>query len=101
MFQRTRCSQLSKRMELRFKGQFNRDLANANRKVSEQVRDSIINVKAAKSIAQIAQLKKLRIYETHYRIKVAENYRIGIVIRNNIVWFACFGHRNKFYKTFP
>ncbi len=88
-------------MELRFKSQFNRDLANANRKISEQVRDCILNVKSAKSIAQIAQLKKLRIYETHYRIKVAENYRIGIVIRNNVVWFARFGHRKNFYKSFP
>ena len=88
-------------MELRFKGQFNRDLANGNKKVLEEVKNCILNVKEAKSISQIAQLKKLRIYKTHYRIKIAEHYRIGIVIRNNVVWFARFGHRNSFYHKFP
>ena len=88
-------------MELRFKGQFNRDLNTGNRRVLEEVKDSIQNVKAAKSIAQIANIKKLRIYKTHYRIKIAEHYRIGVVIQNQVVWFVRFGHRNNFYKNFP
>ncbi len=50
-------------MELRFKGQFNRDIDISNRKILEEVRDCILNVKAAKSISQIANFKKLRIYK--------------------------------------
>ncbi len=88
-------------MELKFKGQFNRDIDIDNRNVLEEVKNCILNVKQTKSVSQIANLKKLRNCKTHYRIKIAEHYRIGIVIRNNVVWFARFGHRNNFYKGFP
>ncbi len=88
-------------MELKFRGQFNRDINIANRELLEEIKKAILNVKAAKSVSQIAQLKKLRQYKAHYRIKIAEDYRIGIVIRKEVVWFACFGHRNNFYKSFP
>jgi mRNA interferase RelE/StbE len=67
----------------------------------EEIRDAILNVKKAATPAQINNLKKLRNYKTHYRIRIGGNYRIGLVIRNKTVWFACFGHRNTFYKGFP
>lgn len=88
-------------MELRYRGQFNRDIDVSNRKVLEAVRDVILNVKNASDISQIQNLKKLRKYKVHYRIKVAENYRIGVVIRGKRVWFARFGHRKDIYKYFP
>jgi hypothetical protein len=60
-------------MELKFKGQFNRDIDTSNRDLLTEIRDAIINVKAAKSISHIRNLKKLRNYQTHYRIKIAED----------------------------
>lgn len=93
--------QRSKKMELKFKGQFNRDIDIDNRKVLEQVRDCILQVKKARSIAQIPNIKKLRLYKTRYRIRVARNYRIGLIIRNKVVWFVRFGHRSSFYDKFP
>lgn len=88
-------------MELKYKSAFKRDLEACNRTLVTTVYETVLNVKSAKSIAQIHQLKKLRKYKTLYRIKVAENYRIGVVIRNNTVWFACMGHRSNFYSKFP
>ncbi len=88
-------------MELRFKGQFNRDIDITNKTVLEAVRDVIINVKQAKSLRQINEFKKLRKYKIHYRIKVAEDYRIGVVIHGKTVWFVRFGHRNSIYNRFP
>lgn len=88
-------------MELKFKGQFLRDLSVDNRKVLGEVAKTIRAVQSAKTLAQIPQLKKLRKYKTHYRIKIEGNYRIGIMVRNNVVWFVRFGHRNNFYKSFP
>ena len=73
MFQKKPCIQPCVNMELKFKGQFNRDIDVANRELLEEVKNAILNVKAAKSVSQIAQLKKLRKYETHYRIKVSEH----------------------------
>ena len=88
-------------MELSFKGQFNRDIDINNRKILEAVHQAILNIKHASGINQINNLKKLRNYQVHYRIKVAKDYRIGIIIRNNTIWFARFGHRGLFYKSFP
>lgn len=88
-------------MELKFKGQFNRDIDISNRPLLEKIKEAIENVKDARNISQIRNLKKLRSYQTHYRIRVAQDYRIGIIIRNNTVWFARFGHRNIFYTKFP
>jgi mRNA-degrading endonuclease RelE of RelBE toxin-antitoxin system len=89
-------------MELRFRGQFNRDIAGQNRILSEAISDTIVNVKNAPSPAQINNFKKLRKYRTHYRIKVLGDYRMGVIIKGKTVWFVRFGHRNIFYKKlFP
>ena len=89
-------------MELKYKGQFYRDIDIHNRQVLDAVRDAILNVKSASGILQIHNLKKLRKYSVHYRIKIANDFRIGVVIRKNTIWFTCFGHRNIFYKKlFP
>ncbi len=88
-------------MELRFSGQFQKDIAHRNKKVSESIKKAILDVRKARSQQQIANLKKLRDYDTHYRIRLGD-YRIGIIIRKNIVWFTRLGQRNLFYKKlFP
>ena len=88
-------------MELKYKGQFNRDIDIDNGKVLNAVKDAVINVKKAENTSKISNLKKLKKYTVHYRIKIAENYRIGIIIRKNTVWFVRFGHQSTFYKYFP
>lgn len=89
-------------MELKFSGQFNRDIDIRDRNVLDGVRDAILNIKSASTISQIHRLIKLKKYKVHYRIQVAEHYRIGIIIRKNTVWLLRFGHRNIFYKKlFP
>jgi mRNA-degrading endonuclease RelE of RelBE toxin-antitoxin system len=88
-------------MELKYKGTFKRDFETANRALIVAVYQAVMNVKAAKSIEQIHHLKKLHKYKTHYRIRIANDYRIGIIIRKNTVWFVRFGHRNIIYKQFP
>ncbi|MGP8216839.1 MAG: hypothetical protein ACLQQ4_14835 [Bacteroidia bacterium] len=85
-------------MELRFSGKFYKDIDINNRKVLDAVRDTISNVENAGNISQINNLKKLEKYKIHYRIRVADDYRIGIIIRGNVVRFVRFGHRNIFYK---
>ena len=88
-------------MELKYKGQFNRDIDIDNGKVLNAVKDAIINVKKASDISKIHNLKKLKKYTVYYRIKIADNYRIGLIIRKNTIWFVRFGHRSAFYKYFP
>ena len=91
----------SEDMELKYKGTFKRDLESANRTLLVAIHHALMNIKKASSADQIHQLKKLRKYKTHYRIKIASDYRIGIIIRGNKVWLTCFKHRSNFYTTFP
>ena len=88
-------------MELKFSGQFDRDIKGLNKKLSGAVRQSILNVKSASATSGIQNLVKLKKYKTHFRIRIEDEYRIGIIIRGKTVWFMRFGHRNSFYKRFP
>src|ERR1035437_49195 len=101
MFLKKRFSKFSGNMELKYKGTFKRDFEACSRVLVVAVYDAVMNIKEASSIEQIHHLKKLRKYKTHYRIRIANDYRIGIIIRGNKVWLTCFGHRNNFYKNFP
>jgi len=89
-------------MELKVKGSFYRDLDKfSNRELAIAVRRTLEQMIKAQNITQIPNLKKLKKFNVFYRVKVLENYRIGIVIRNNIIILVGFGHRSNFYKSFP
>lgn len=89
-------------MELKAKGSFYRDLSRfSNRELAIEVRKILAQMMQAKNSSQIQNLQKLRKFEIHYRVKVLKDYRIGLVIHNNIITLVCFGHRNNFYKSFP
>lgn len=89
-------------MELIVKGTFDRDITSyTNRHLLEMVQEAFENIKNAKSISQIQNLVKLREYKIFYRIQIANDYRMGIIIRKNTVWAIRFGHRNTIYKYFP
>ncbi len=73
-------------MELVVNGSFYRDIsAHTNRDLLENVYEAMNNVEKAKSTANIRHLIKLRKYKTFYRIKIADDYRIGIIIRGKKV----------------
>jgi len=88
-------------MELKFSGQFNHDIARRNRKLSGEIKDLILKLKNASDLTQIQNLIKLKKYKVNYGIRIADDYRIGVIIRDNTVWLARFGHRSNFYKKFP
>ena len=51
-------------MVLKYRGQFNRDIDINNRELLDEIKFAILNAKKAKSITEIANLKKLRKYKT-------------------------------------
>jgi mRNA interferase RelE/StbE len=61
---------------------------------------TIEQIISAQSISEILNLKKLVGFDVHYRVKVG-NYRIGIVIIENVVVLVRFLHRKDIYKKFP
>ena len=58
------------------------------------------NIEKAESITEILNLKKLTGFINYYRIKV-ENYRIGLIINDNVATLVQFQHRKDIYKKFP
>ena len=89
-------------MELRAKGKFYRDLENYNnRDLAKAVRGVLQELQNAKDISQISNLIKLKKFSLFYRIRVLDDYRIGLEIRNNKITLVCFGHRHTFYREFP
>ena len=89
-------------MELIVKGSFYRDISNfKDKELLDFIYDVINELAAAKELNKIKNLKKLKEYETLYRIKIAKDYRLGIIVRGNKIWLVSFAHRSNFYKNFP
>ncbi|HEX7413346.1 MAG TPA: hypothetical protein VF411_04810 [Bacteroidia bacterium] len=89
-------------MELKAKGSFYRDLSRlSNRKLAKAIEKALVQMAQAKDVSQISNLQKLKKFDAHYRVRVMENYRIGLVIRHAKITLVCFGHRSNFYTKFP
>ena len=64
------------------------------------LQNTIDNLEKAESITEILNLKKLTGFTNYYRIKVV-NYRIGLIINDNVATLVQFQHRKDIYKKFP
>ena len=71
-----------------------------NPQVDRQVLDIVENVLSAQSLRDIRQIKKLKGSKSAYRIRV-QDYRIGIIVENDVVEFIDIGHRKNIYNRFP
>lgn len=88
-------------MKVEFKKSFLKELKKLKSKSLQQsIYDCILQVEAAQSISSIKNLKKLAGYEWHYRIRLGD-YRIGLKIENDTVYFVVCDHRKDIYKGFP
>lgn len=88
-------------MDTNFEASFEKDLKKLkNRTVLQTVKEIITEVKQAATIRDIANLKKLKGYETYYRIRFGR-YRIGLEITNDTVIFVRCLHRKDMYRYFP
>ncbi len=52
------------------------------------------------TLSGIQHIKKISGNYEYYRIRIG-NYRMGFVLRGNVVIFAAFDHRSRIYKYFP
>ena len=88
-------------MLVKFTSLFNKDVSGIlNIKLIQTIEDTIEDVKFAESVFSIRNLKKLKGYKNHFRIRIG-NYRIGLFIDNNIAEFSRFLHRKEIYRYFP
>ncbi len=88
-------------MKVKFEASFEKDLRRIDdKKVLLKVKSIIQQVKIAADTSSVKHLKKLRGFETFYRIKTGD-YRVGIEILNDEFIFARFLHRKEIYRFFP
>ena len=88
-------------MNTAFKNSFLKELKKLkNKSLKETVYNCILQVESAKNISEIRNLKKLSGYEMYYRIRIGD-YRIGIKIDNEVIYFVVLDHRKDIYKGFP
>lgn len=88
-------------MKLKYEASFGKDLRKVQDKILfEKIRSTINDIKLARNIRSIKNLKKLKGYETFYRIKIGD-YRIGIETVQNEIVFTRLLHRKEIYRFFP
>jgi len=75
-----------------------RKIEHAN--VLKRIQIAIEQVEQAHDVQHISNLKKLKIGNTYYRIRVGD-YRIGLQIEDDIVTFVRCLHRKELYRYFP
>ena len=89
-------------MNTEFRKSFIRDLKKnvKDKRLIQSVHNAIIQVEESEDIFRIQNLKKLAADGNFYRIRVGD-YRIGLVIKNDIVRFVRLMHRKDIYRYFP
>ena len=69
--------------------------------IKTRLKNIIEKIAEAKSLDEISNLIAIVGYTGYYRIKFGD-YRIGISLEENVVWFLYFGKRDEnTYKKFP
>jgi len=71
-----------------------------NTSLMQRVQKIIHEIENSHNIHGIRNIKKLKSYRKYYRIRTG-NYRIGLIIENDVVHFVRFLHRSSIYHSFP
>jgi mRNA interferase RelE/StbE len=88
-------------MKVVFKKSFLKEIRKLkNKQLKDSIADCINEVESAKGINQIRNIKKLSGYDVYFRIRIGD-YRIGLKIENETIYFVILEHRKDIYKRFP
>ena len=88
-------------MKLLFLKSFLRDIEKLkDHKIKQHIKTQIEKIKNAQKLSEIQQLKKMKGHPYAYRIRVAD-YRLGLLIEEDVVTLIRCVKRNDIYKLFP
>lgn len=88
-------------MELEFRESFLKDVNHIKEKgVKKKIAAVITESKAASSLSDLRNVKKMEGSENYYRIRIGE-YRIGIKLQDKTLVFLRCLHRKDIYRYFP
>jgi mRNA interferase RelE/StbE len=88
-------------LNVEFRSSFAKDLKRIrDRDLRRRVGEIIELVERVQSLQEVENIKKLRGGDCYYRIRVGD-YRIGLLVEDDIVTFVRFLHRKDVYRYFP
>ncbi|ELS04544.1 Plasmid stabilization system protein [Xenococcus sp. PCC 7305] len=90
-------------MKTEFKDSFLKDIRSIkDKKLLSRLEQFILTVESLDDLSQIPNLKKLKGQKNkvYYRSRIG-NYRVGLIIKQDIVVFVRFLARKKVYRYFP
>ncbi len=90
-------------METEFKDSFLKDIRSIkDKKLLSRLEQFIVAVENVDNLSQIPNLKKLKGQKNkvYYRSRIG-NYRVGLIIKQDIVVFVRFLNRKEIYRYFP
>lgn len=90
-------------MKTEFKNSFLKDIRSIkNKELLSRLEQFIIAVETIDDLSQIPNLKKLKGQknQVYYRSRIGD-YRVGLIIKQNIVVFVRFLNRKEIYRYFP
>lgn len=84
-----------------YKASFHRDIKKLkDKEQAARLKEIISEIKGAKNLSEIKNIRKMEGYPNHYRIK-AGDYRVGVVLSCDTVILVRFLNRKEIYRYFP
>jgi mRNA interferase RelE/StbE len=84
-----------------FKKSFSRDLKKIkDKELLKQVKEAVEEVETAQNFLMVSNLKQLKGGDSYFRIKLGD-YRIGLKLEGDTMFFVRFLHRKEIYRYFP
>lgn len=88
-------------MKADFKKSFSRDLKKIkDKELLKQVKEAVEEVETAQNFLMVSNLKQLKGGDSYFRIKLGD-YRIGLKLEGDTMFFVRFLHRKEIYRYFP
>jgi mRNA interferase RelE/StbE len=88
-------------MNVRFEAKFAKDLKQvSDGRLLKAVKELVLACKEVESLTEISQVKKLKGYDTFYRVRIGD-YRIGLKLAEDGLIFVRCLHRKEIYRYFP
>lgn len=88
-------------MNYEIKKSFEKDIKKIDDKnLLKRIQQTIQEISNSKTVQHIPNIKKLKGYQTSYRIRLGD-YRLGIEYSGETLYLVCFLHRKAIYKNFP
>ena len=88
-------------MRVLFRESFEKDLSKIrDKRILQSIQHTIIDLESITSIHETNVFRKIRGYDTYFRIRVGV-FRIGVTVERGTITFVRILHRKEIYRYFP